>query len=37
MSSQNVAAHKLMHKLTLHLDEQHAGGGVSELVGELAA
>jgi RimJ/RimL family protein N-acetyltransferase len=37
MSSQNVAAHKLMHKLTLHLHEEHAGGGVSELVGELAA
>lgn len=37
MSSDNVAAHKLMARLTYHLDEQHAGGGVSELVGELAA
>ena len=37
MSSENVAAHKLMHKLTLHLHEQHTGAGVSELVGDLAA
>ena len=37
MSSDNVAAHKLMHKLTLHLHEQHVGRGVSELVGDLAA
>jgi acetyltransferase len=37
MASDNVAAHKLMRKLTLHLREQHAGSGVSELVGELAA
>jgi GNAT superfamily N-acetyltransferase len=37
MSSQNVAAHKLFERLTYHLDEHHAGGGVSELVGELAA
>jgi protein lysine acetyltransferase len=37
MASENVAAHKLMEKLTHHLDEQHAGFGVSELVGELAA
>jgi protein lysine acetyltransferase len=37
MSSENVAAHKLMHKLAFHLREQHAAGGVSELVGDLAA
>jgi protein lysine acetyltransferase len=37
MASDNIAAHKLMAKLTLHLEEQHAGGGVSELVGDLAA
>ena len=37
MSSDNVAAHKLMHKLTLHLQEQHTGSGVSEVVGDLAA
>jgi RimJ/RimL family protein N-acetyltransferase len=37
MSSENVAAHKLMHKLTRHLHEQHAGHGMSELVAELAA
>jgi hypothetical protein len=37
MSSDNVAAHKLMDKLAHHLREQHSGSGVSELVGELAA
>ena len=37
MSSDNVAAHKLMDKLTLHLHEQHVGRGVSELVADLAA
>jgi RimJ/RimL family protein N-acetyltransferase len=37
MASENLAAHKLMGKLTYHLREQHAGGGVSELVGDLAA
>jgi GNAT superfamily N-acetyltransferase len=37
MSSENVAAHKLMAKLTHHLHEQQAGHGVSELVGEIAA
>ena len=37
MSSDNVAAHKLMDKLALHLHEQHVGRGVSELVGDLAA
>jgi GNAT superfamily N-acetyltransferase len=37
MSSENVAAHKLMAKLTYHLESQPAGFGVSELVGDLAA
>ena len=37
MASDNVPAHKLMHKLTRHLQEQHTGHGVSELVAELAA
>lgn len=37
MASDNVAAHKLMGKLAFHLREQHAGGGVSELVADLAA
>jgi RimJ/RimL family protein N-acetyltransferase len=37
MAGENVAAHKLMGKLTYHLREQHSGGGVSELVGDLAA
>jgi hypothetical protein len=37
MSSENVAAHKLMDKLALHLHEQHTGSGVSEVVGDLAA
>ena len=37
MSSNNVAAHKLLERLTWHLEEQHQGGGVSEVVAELAA
>jgi RimJ/RimL family protein N-acetyltransferase len=37
MSSDNVAAHRLMEKLTDHLDEHHTGAGVSELVLDLAA
>jgi len=37
MASDNVAAHKLMAKLTSHLSEHHAGHGVSELVLDLAA
>jgi protein lysine acetyltransferase len=37
MSSDNVAAHKLMHTLTLHLHERSTGSGVSEVVGDLAA
>jgi RimJ/RimL family protein N-acetyltransferase len=37
MASENVAAHKLMRKLTERLEERHAGYGVSELVLDLAA
>jgi RimJ/RimL family protein N-acetyltransferase len=37
MSSDNVPAHKLMRRLTKHLDERHAGYGVSELTLDLAA
>jgi RimJ/RimL family protein N-acetyltransferase len=37
MSSDNVAAHRLMQKLTEKLEEHHAGYGVSELVLDLAA
>ena len=37
MASDNVPAHRLMEKLTAHLERHHAGGGVDELVLELAA
>jgi protein lysine acetyltransferase len=37
MASDNVAAHKLMGKLTTHLERHHAGHGVSEMVLDLAA
>jgi RimJ/RimL family protein N-acetyltransferase len=37
MSSQNVPAHRLMAKLTKHLEQHHVGGGVDELVLDLAA
>ena len=37
MASDNVPAHKLMHRLTQRLEEHHAGHGVSELVLDLAA
>jgi RimJ/RimL family protein N-acetyltransferase len=37
MASDNVPAHRLMAKLTKHLDRQHVGGGVDELVLDLAA
>jgi len=37
MAADNVPAHRLMKKLTSHLDEHHAGAGVSEVVLELAA
>ena len=37
MASDNVAAHKLMARLTSHLEEHYVGSGVSELVMDLAA
>jgi RimJ/RimL family protein N-acetyltransferase len=37
MASDNVPAHRLMAKLTKHLEQQHVGGGVDELVLNLAA
>jgi RimJ/RimL family protein N-acetyltransferase len=37
MSSDNVPAHRLMAKLTRQLEERHTGGGVSEVVLDLAA
>jgi protein lysine acetyltransferase len=37
MASDNVPAHRLMAKLTSHLERQNAGHGVSELVLDLAA
>lgn len=37
MSSANLPAHKLMAKLTAHLEQHHVGGGVDELVLDLAA
>ena len=37
MASDNVPAQRLMRHLTAHLEAQHAGAGVSQLVAELAA
>jgi RimJ/RimL family protein N-acetyltransferase len=37
MSSDNVPAHRLMAKLTQHLEQHHVGSGVDELVLDLAA
>jgi RimJ/RimL family protein N-acetyltransferase len=37
MSSDNIPAHRLMARLTRHLEERHTGGGVSEVVLDLAA
>jgi acetyltransferase len=37
MASDNVPAHKLMERLTRQLEEHHTGGGVSDVVVELAA
>jgi protein lysine acetyltransferase len=37
MASENVPAHRLMAKLTEHLEQHHVGGGVDELVLDLAA
>ena len=37
MASDNVPAHKLLERLTAHLDEHLTGAGVSEVTLELAA
>ena len=37
MQSDNVPAHRLMAKLTDHLEQHHVGSGVDELVLDLAA
>ncbi len=37
MASDNRPAHRLMRKLTDHLEQRHVGGGVDELVLDLAA
>ena len=37
MSSDNRAAQRLLQKLTRHLEQHHVGGGVDELVLDLAA
>ena len=37
MSSDNVAAHRLMQRMTTHLERHEAGHGVTELVLDLAA
>jgi RimJ/RimL family protein N-acetyltransferase len=37
MSAYNVPAHRLMAKLTDHLEQHHVGSGVDELVLDLAA
>jgi protein lysine acetyltransferase len=37
MASENVPAHRLMAKLTEHLEQHHVGGGVDELTLDLAA
>jgi protein lysine acetyltransferase len=37
MSSDNVPAHRLMEKLSEHLERHHAGAGVDELAADLLA
>jgi RimJ/RimL family protein N-acetyltransferase len=37
MAADNVPAHRLMRKLTDHLEQRHAGRGVDEMVLDLAA
>jgi RimJ/RimL family protein N-acetyltransferase len=37
MAADNLPAHRLMAKLTSHLEQRHAGAGVDELVLDLAA
>jgi len=36
MAASNAPAHRLMAKLTNHLEQRHAGGGVDELVLDIA-
>jgi RimJ/RimL family protein N-acetyltransferase len=37
MASDNVPAHRLMERMTNHLEQHHAGSGVDELILEIAA
>jgi GNAT superfamily N-acetyltransferase len=37
MASDNLPAQRLLAKMTKHLEQHHAGGGVDELVLDLAA
>ena len=37
MASENTPAHRLMAKLTEHLEQHHVGGGVDELSLDLVA
>jgi GNAT superfamily N-acetyltransferase len=37
MAASNRPAHRLMARLTSHLEQRHAGGGVDELVLDLAS
>jgi RimJ/RimL family protein N-acetyltransferase len=37
MAADNVAAHRLMRRLTDHLEQHHVGSGVDELVLDIAA
>ena len=37
MASDNLPAHRLMRRLTEHLEQHHVGGGVDELVLDIAA
>ena len=37
MAASNRPAHRLMSRLTSHLEQRHAGGGVDELVLDLAS
>jgi RimJ/RimL family protein N-acetyltransferase len=37
MAADNLPAHRLMETLTEHLEQHHVGGGVDELVLDLAA
>jgi hypothetical protein len=37
MAADNLPAHRLMGKLTDHLEQHHVGSGVDELVLDIAA